>query len=57
MFSVLGSVGFVVGSVFGFNVPGLSSLAESEVTKWGFLEGSIFFLIGSYLMLPEMFSE
>lgn len=57
VFFVLGSVGFVVGSVFGFNVPGLSSPAESEVTKWSFLEGSIFFLIGSCLMLPEMFSE
>lgn len=57
VFFVLGSVGFVVGSVFGFNVPGLSSPAESEITKWGFLQGSVFFLAGSYLMLPEMFSE
>lgn len=54
---VVGSVGFVVGSVFGFDVPGLSSPAESEITKWGFLQGSVFFLVGSYLMLPEMFSE
>lgn len=56
-FFVLGSVGFVVGSVFGFDVPGLSSPAESVVTKIGFLQGSVFFLVGSYLMLPEMFSE
>lgn len=57
VFFVLGSVGFVVGSIFGFDVPGLSSPAESEITKWGFLQGSVFFLVGSYLMLPEMFSE
>lgn len=57
VFFVLGSVGFLVGSIFGFDVPGLSSPAESEITKWGFLLGSVFFLIGSYLMLPEMFSE
>lgn len=54
---VLGSVGFVVGSVFGFDVPGLSSPAESEITKIGFLQGSVFFLVGSYLMLPEMYSD
>ena len=54
---ILGSAGFVVGSVFGFGIPGLSSPAESEITKIGFLQGSVFFLVGSYLMLPEMYSD
>ncbi len=56
-FFVVGSAGFVVGSIFGFDVPGVTSPAESEVTKWGFLQGSVFFLAGSYLMLPEMYSD
>jgi len=25
--------------------------------KAAYLQGSVFFLVGSYLMLPEMFSE
>lgn len=54
---VVGSVGFVVGSVFGFDVPGLSSPEESTITAISFLVGSVFFLLGSYLLLPEMFSE
>lgn len=56
-FYVAGSAGFVLGSVFGFDVPGLSSPVESEVTKWSYMQGSVFFLVGSYLLLPEMFSE
>lgn len=57
MFNLLGSVGFVVGSAFGFDIPGLSSPEETLITRVSFLQGSVFFLIGSYLMLPEIFSE
>lgn len=56
-FYTVGSAGFVVGAFFGFEVPGLSSPVESEITKWSYLQGAVFFLIGSYLLLPEMFSE
>ncbi len=55
--NLLGSVGFMVGSAFGFDIPGLSSPDESLVTRVAFLQGSVFFLIGSYLMLPEIFSD
>lgn len=57
VFFVVGSAGFVLGSVTGFGIPGLSSPAESEITKWSFLEGAVCFLAGSYLLLPEMYSE
>lgn len=57
VFFILGSVGFVVGSVSGFQLPGLSSPEEAMITNVGFLQGSVFFLAGSYLMLPELASE
>lgn len=57
MFFVVGSAGFVVGSVFGFGVLGLSSPADALIVQVGFLQGSFFFLVGSYLMLPELFSD
>lgn len=55
--NLTGSVGFLVGSASGLGVPGLSSPAESLITQVSFLLGSMLFLAGSYLMLPEMFSE
>lgn len=55
--NLVGSVGFLVGATFGFDVPGLSSPQESLVTQIGFLTGSALFLAGSYLLLPEMFSD
>ena len=57
LLSFLGCVGFLVGSVFGLDVPGLLSPSEPLVVKLSFLQGSVFFAIASYLMLPEMFSE
>ena len=57
MFNLLGSVGFLVGAAFGFSVPGLSSPEDELIVKISYFQGSAFFLIGSYLMLPEMFSE
>jgi hypothetical protein len=56
-FYVVGSAGFVVGSVFGFDVPGLTSPVESLITKVTYAQGAVFFLIGSYLLLPEMYSD
>ena len=53
----LGCVGFLVGATFGFQVPGLSTLADPTIVKAAYLQGSVFFLVGSYLMIPEMFSE
>lgn len=55
--NLAGSAGFLVGSVSGLGMPGLSSSAESTITQVSFLLGSALFLAGSYLMLPEMFSE
>ncbi|WP_047864055.1 hypothetical protein [Rubrobacter aplysinae] len=56
-FYVVGSAGFVVGAVFGFEVPGLSSPVESLITKVTYAQGAVFFLAGSYLLLPEMYSD
>ena len=55
--NLVGSAGFLVGSVFGLDVPGLSSPEESLMTQVSFLVGSALFLAGSYLLLPEMFSD
>ncbi|WP_243794303.1 hypothetical protein [Saccharopolyspora gloriosae] len=57
---VLGSIGFVVGTVPGLDPPGLPTAAQgggAAIVKIGFLVGGIFFLIGSYLMVPEMFTQ
>lgn len=53
----LGCVGFLVGAIASLRVPGLSIPSDPTIVKVAYLQGSVFFLIGSYLMLPEMFSE
>ena len=53
----LGCVGFLVGATAGLGVPGLSTIPDPTIVKVAYLQGSAFFLGGSYLMLPEMFSE
>jgi hypothetical protein len=53
----LGCVGFLVGATAGLGVPGLSTLSDPTIVKVAYLQGFAFFLVGSYLMLPEMFSE
>lgn len=53
----LGCVGFLVGATAGLGVPGLSIPSDPTIVKVAYLQGSVFFLAGSYLMLPEMFSE
>ena len=55
--SFLGCVGYLVGSAIGLDVPGLVSPSEPLLVKLSFLQGSVFFAVASYLMLPEMFSE
>lgn len=57
LFNFLGCVGFLVGAYVGFGIPGLSTPADPTIVKAAYLQGSVFFLVGSYLMLPEMFSE
>ncbi len=53
----LGCGGFLVGAVASLGVPGLSVPSDPTIVKVAYLQGSAFFLAGSYLMLPEMFSE
>jgi hypothetical protein len=53
----LGCVGFLVGAITSLGVPGLSVPSDPTIVKVAYLQGSAFFLVGSYLMLPEMFSE
>lgn len=57
MLSFLGCAGFLIGSAAGVNVPSPVSFPEPLIVKLFFLLGSILFLVASYLMLPEMFSE
>ncbi|MDP9475356.1 MAG: hypothetical protein M3R38_06645 [Actinomycetota bacterium] len=57
LFNFLGCIGFLVGAYAGLGVPGLSTPADPSIVKAAYLQGSVFFLVGSYLMLPEMFSE
>lgn len=56
-FNFLGCVGFLAGAAFGFQAPGLSTPEDPTLVKAAYLQGSVFFLIGSYLMIPETFSE
>ncbi|PSO60995.1 MAG: hypothetical protein BRC47_11265 [Cyanobacteria bacterium QS_7_48_42] len=57
LLNLFGSIGFLVGASFGFEFPGLSVPEDALVVKAFYLQGSIFFLIASYLMLPVIFSE
>ena len=52
--NLIGSVGFLSGSLFGFWGQGLVQCCQEWGTNFSFLAGSIFFLGGSYLMVPEM---
>lgn len=58
---VIGSVGFIVGSLPGFGTGDGFPTAEQEsgalIVKIGFLLGGLAFTVGSYLMLPEFFEE
>lgn len=57
---ILGSVGFIIGALPGFGLPGLPTAEVGSgpvVVKLSFLGGGIAFLVGSYLMLPEFFTQ
>lgn len=57
---IIGSIGFVLGSLPGLGTPGLPTNdtgAGALIVKIGFLVGGIAYLAGSYLMLPEMFTQ
>jgi hypothetical protein len=56
-FNLLGCVGFLVGAGVGFQIPGLSDPSDPTIVRAAYLQGGVFFLLGSYLMLPEMFSD
>ena len=52
--NLLGSFGFLSGSIFGFWGQGPIQCCQYWGTNVSFLLGSIFFLGGSYLLVPEM---
>ena len=54
---VVGSVAFVVGAAAGLGIYGLSQPATELVRTLGYLIGSILYLLGSYLMVPELTVE
>lgn len=57
---IAGSLGFIVGALPGLGTPGLPSAEHGSgplIVKVGFLLGGIAFLVGSYLMLPELFIQ
>jgi hypothetical protein len=56
----IGALGFIIGSLPGVGTPGLPTPKQGSgplIVKIGFLTGSIIYLAGSYLMLPELFTE
>ena len=55
--NLLGSVGFLMGSLFGFWGQGWVQCCQEWGTNFSFLAGSVFFLGGSYLMVPEMLDK
>jgi hypothetical protein len=55
--NLVGSVGFLSGSLFGFWGQGVIQCCQEWGTNLSFLIGSIFFLAGSYLMVPEMLEK
>jgi hypothetical protein len=57
---VLGSIGFIIGTLPGLEPPGFPTAEQGPgalTVKLGFLGGGIAFLVGSYLMLPELFTQ
>jgi hypothetical protein len=56
----VGGLGFVIGCLPGLHTPGLPTAKEGSgplIVKVGFLIGASAYLVGSYLMLPELFTE
>lgn len=57
VFNFVGAIGFLVAAIFGFDLPGFSSPDAPLVVQISHFLGSILFLAGSALMLPELYSE
>lgn len=56
--NLLGSMGFMVSALYSLPLPpGESSVSISWLSAFFTLQGAVCFLIASYLLLPEMFSE
>jgi hypothetical protein len=57
---ILGSIGFILGAMPGLATPGLPSAEHVDrklIIKSCFLAGGLAYLVGSYLMLPELFVD
>lgn len=58
VFNLLGSIGFMISALYGLAVPpGDSSESFRWLSAFFTFQGGMCFLIASYLLLPEMFSE
>lgn len=57
LLNLFGSVGFLSGSLFGFLGQGPFICCQEWGTNFSFLWGSVLFLGGSYLMIPEMLQD
>lgn len=55
--SLMGSIGFFVSSIFGFFGQGPILIGQEWSANFVLLLGCIFFLMSSYLMLPEMLNK
>jgi len=56
--NLLGSIGFMISALYSLPVaPGDSSVTFSWMSALFTFQGAVCFLIASYLLLPEMFSE
>ena len=56
---ILGALGFIVGALPDLHAPGLPTAEQGHgatIVKLGFLAGGVAFLLGSYLMLRELFT-
>jgi hypothetical protein len=57
---ILGSIGFILGAMPGLATPGLPSAEHFHrklIIKSCFFAGGLAYLVGSYLMLPELFTH
>lgn len=58
LLNLLGSIGFMISALYSLPVaPGDSSVTFSWLSALFTFQGAVCFLIASYLLLPEMFSE
>ena len=55
--NLLGSIAFMVSAVFAVTLPGEASLAGLWIVNLSTCIGAVCFLIGAYLLLPEMASN